>query len=514
MRIATTRPPLMFAYLKITTQPDIIKNLFDADLTELYFKIPKLAGHEDPSTNPLFRVRFARLFISVEQRRAYWSKQLETEPESKIAKEEMRFVDGAELIERAFQYANEYNPENFGGVAMLYVPIELNGQETIVFVDSGAQITLISYSFAKRLKIDHLIDKRFAGKAKGVGSGNLLGLIIGAQVKMGGEFFSMNLQVLDSLGNDFLLGLDNLKRYQMCINLKNNRLEFGDKFVEFLPEHIITAHERKVMQEKVERATLESQDVDGTMEDQLLDLEERMAAKRIQDEKTYKGKSGQVVGSLTKPNGALPTFSETLQFLNNNMLDIKRAMDFVSQQHKFKMLQLQREGAVSPTTVNKQAESFAKPFNLDLFAETCKLQLAASIRQTTGGGGGIPVRRMPVGGGMGGMPVPQQGPNGQLQLGIPANLPQESIVKITTYFKEFITGIEQGQDPAELLETHFQALNDEERNAYAGLIQQVMQSVAMRGGLRVSDILGLCTSWWWSTTTTTNSRSCKIKTTC
>ena len=45
------------------------------------------------------------------------------------------------------------------------------------YVDTGAQVTIISASAAKRAGIYHLIDRRYAGRATGVGQCRILGRI-------------------------------------------------------------------------------------------------------------------------------------------------------------------------------------------------------------------------------------------------------------------------------------------------------------------------------------------------
>lgn len=75
----------------------------------------------------------------------------------------------------------------------------------------------------------HLLDTRFAGIAQGVGTSKILGRCHLVDFKVIGEnnkkhSLQVSLTVLEQGGVDFLLGLDNLKRHQCCIDLVDSKL--------------------------------------------------------------------------------------------------------------------------------------------------------------------------------------------------------------------------------------------------------------------------------------------------
>lgn len=91
---------------------------------------------------------------------------------------------------------------------------------------------------AEECGITRLMDTRFAGIAKGVGEGRIIGRIHSVMIRLGqNKFLPCSLTILDGDGPDILLGLDMLKRHQMIINLNTNKLEIDDESIEFLPEH-------------------------------------------------------------------------------------------------------------------------------------------------------------------------------------------------------------------------------------------------------------------------------------
>merc|ERR1711991_110457 len=85
-----------------------------------------------------------------------------------------------------------------------------------------------------------LLDTRFSGVARGVGTAKILGRIHITQMKFGQSFFPVSITVLDQNDVDFLFGLDMLKRHRCEISLADNELRVeggsGLERVQFLSE--------------------------------------------------------------------------------------------------------------------------------------------------------------------------------------------------------------------------------------------------------------------------------------
>lgn len=139
-------------------------------------------------------------------------------------------------IEENMQNAMEYNPESFARVIMLYIDANVNNTPVKAFVDSGAQMTIMSKGCAEKCGLMRLLDTRFSGVAKGVGTAKILGRIHLTKMVIGKSHFDVTITVLDQGGIEFLLGLDMLRKHACSIDLKANVLKIGNESVPFLQE--------------------------------------------------------------------------------------------------------------------------------------------------------------------------------------------------------------------------------------------------------------------------------------
>ncbi|CAO1636223.1 unnamed protein product [Parajaminaea phylloscopi] len=213
----------------------------DRLMAQLSQSNPQLAQAARSSSTDFLRLlgEFRRQMADVQSQRQ--------RAEAELAAADEFDIDAQRRIEEAIQQENiaanlehaiEYNPENFGRVHMLYVKTEVNGVEVKAFVDSGAQMTIMSPDCAERCGLMRLVDRRFAGIARGVGTAKILGRVHSAQIKLSETLFlPCSFTVMEGKGVECLFGLDMLKRYQASIDLSANALIINGEHCRFLDEH-------------------------------------------------------------------------------------------------------------------------------------------------------------------------------------------------------------------------------------------------------------------------------------
>lgn len=207
--------------------PESIRQVFLSDPNQMSLlkeRNPPLAnallsGNLEEFTRVLQDQRKQRLDHEAERIRMHSADPFDMEVQRKIS-EEIRM----ENVNSNMETAMEYQPESFGQVFMLYVDCKVNGHPVKAFVDSGAQMTIMSQACAARCGITRLIDHRWAGTAIGVGTQKIIGRVHMCQMQIGKDFLTTSFAVLEEQPMDILLGLDMLKRHQ--VNARIHRMCF------------------------------------------------------------------------------------------------------------------------------------------------------------------------------------------------------------------------------------------------------------------------------------------------
>lgn len=160
------------------------------------------------------------------------------------------------VVNENLMHAIEFAPEHFAPVLMLYLKCEINGYPAIAFIDTGAQTSIISKAVAESCGIGHLVDTRraFTGVAVGVGEQKIIGRLHMVPLKVDTLFLPFSFSVLESTPFDVLIGLDQLRRHQMVVNLKSGCLEVDSAHVSFLSEWELKEAKAEVADARQRRA--------------------------------------------------------------------------------------------------------------------------------------------------------------------------------------------------------------------------------------------------------------------
>lgn len=180
--------------------------------------------------------RFLRARHEAEMARRRELEQLHADPFNVDNQRRIEELIRTEQVHENYEHAVEHNPAAFAQVSMLYINVKVNNVPVKAFVDSGAQMTIMSPDMARRCNVGHLIDTRFRGMAVGVGSQRILGRVHMMPLTIEGESYPCMVTVLERDNMDFLLGLDMLKAHRAIIDLKENVLRIGTVTTPFLGE--------------------------------------------------------------------------------------------------------------------------------------------------------------------------------------------------------------------------------------------------------------------------------------
>ena len=135
--------------------------------------------------------------------------------------------------------ALEVNPEAFVKIPMLYVQVLLNNTPVKAFVDTGAQMTVMTVACAQRCNLLNAVDSRFRGVAAGVGHARIAGRVHMATLRFGTRTaVDTSITVLEQPagggGPELLLGLDLMRKYQATIDLGRNAMVIGGEALPFV----------------------------------------------------------------------------------------------------------------------------------------------------------------------------------------------------------------------------------------------------------------------------------------
>ncbi len=140
----------------------------------------------------------------------------------------LKALETQNKIEKNRADAYQIIPESFFPVDMLHFQCSINGNYLEAFVDTGAQMSIMSEKCATRCGLNELVDYRYQGTAKGVGQQTILGKIWLVDIDVEGVSVPCSFTILKDMDIDMIFGLDMLFSHRANINLKDKRIEIGN----------------------------------------------------------------------------------------------------------------------------------------------------------------------------------------------------------------------------------------------------------------------------------------------
>ena len=109
-----------------------------------------------------------------------------------------------------------------------YIECFVNGNDTIALVDTGYGCSTMSLDFAKRCGIAHLIDTSCVIEVIGLSTSRMtLGVVHVCPIKTTRNEFLTSVQIMQTLEDELILGMDILQRYKCTLDLSNKKLLIG-----------------------------------------------------------------------------------------------------------------------------------------------------------------------------------------------------------------------------------------------------------------------------------------------
>ena len=139
-------------------------------------------------------------------------------------------------IQKNYEKAYETIPESFFPISMLYFNCSINGFTVKAFIDTGAQSSIMNLKLAKKIGCEKLIDKKYKGKALGVGTQSIYGKIHLLDIDIIEKDISLPCAflILKNMDVDMIFGLDMLLSHGIVLNLKNKHMLINDIVIDFV----------------------------------------------------------------------------------------------------------------------------------------------------------------------------------------------------------------------------------------------------------------------------------------
>ena len=127
-------------------------------------------------------------------------------------------------------------PESLFRIDMLYFSCVIKGVELKAFIDTGAQMSIMSKKFANIIEYSDLIDERYKGVALGVGKQDILGKIhyLEVDIPTAKVTIPCSFSVLDQMEMDIIFGLDMLISHGAILDMGKKCMKINGIEIKFV----------------------------------------------------------------------------------------------------------------------------------------------------------------------------------------------------------------------------------------------------------------------------------------
>lgn len=132
----------------------------------------------------------------------------------------------------------------------LLIDCIVNGCSVPAIVDTGAQISIMSETCLKKCHLHNDIDRRYTGKAIGVGESKIIGKVLNLPMQIGPISFLSGVSVLKDSRVDLIIGMDLLSKFESEINVKERWVKMRAEKKEYKIQFTRTPLSDSVRKEK------------------------------------------------------------------------------------------------------------------------------------------------------------------------------------------------------------------------------------------------------------------------
>jgi DNA damage-inducible protein 1 len=136
-----------------------------------------------------------------------------------------------ELIDDNLEKAYNEIPHTFIPSKMIHLTAKINGVDVKFLVDTGAQMSILPLSIVTACDMKNLIDEKYNGELKGVGSDKIMGRIHYLELQLPCGVYPCGFTVCKNDEMIPLLGIDMMRNLGLTLDFSKNKMSFeGGKY--------------------------------------------------------------------------------------------------------------------------------------------------------------------------------------------------------------------------------------------------------------------------------------------